>query len=139
MELSKKIGCKSYSRTSVVCLGVGLIGTLLPEVVWAEAQTFGSIAANITGSFASIVKLITGISYLAGVGFGAAGIMKFKQHKDNPTQIPLGQPVALLFISAALIWLPMLIQSAGVSIFGASGGTSAGAGGASGRDIFTSS
>ena len=33
-------------------------------------------------------------------------IFKFKQHKDNPTQVPVGTPVAMLAISAALVFLP---------------------------------
>ncbi len=53
---------------------------------------------------ANLAKLITASSYVAGFGFAAAGILKFKAHKDNPTQVPLGAPVALVFFGAALIF-----------------------------------
>jgi intracellular multiplication protein IcmD len=35
--------------------------------------------------------------------------MKFKQHKDNPTQTPIGTPIALVFIAAALLFLPSIL------------------------------
>jgi hypothetical protein len=59
--------------------------------------------------FLDVAQLITASSYLAGLGFSAASIMKFKQHKDNPTQIPVGTPAALLYVSAALLYLPTVM------------------------------
>ena len=47
--------------------------------------------------------------------------MKFKQHKDNPAQIPIGTPVALVFIAAALLFLPTILNIAGTTMFGGSG------------------
>jgi intracellular multiplication protein IcmD len=90
----------------------------------AGAQSLGGVASTITSSFASITKLITGGSYIAGIGFAVSAIMKFKQHKDNPTQIPIGTPIALLFIAAALLFLPSVLGVAGQTLFG--GGTVAG-------------
>ena len=52
--------------------------------------------------------------------------MKFKAHKDNPTQIPVGTPVALMFVAAALIFLPSMFEVAGGTLFGSAGGSSAG-------------
>ncbi|HEX2076916.1 MAG TPA: hypothetical protein VHG08_04380 [Longimicrobium sp.] len=73
-----------------------------------SSTSIGSMAENVTGSFASLANLITASSYLAGIGFSAASILKFKSHKDNPTQIPVGTPVALLATSAILTFLPSL-------------------------------
>ena len=55
---------------------------------------------------ANVAKLITAGSYIAGMGFGVGSIVKFKAHKDNPTQIPVGTPIALLFVAAALLFMP---------------------------------
>jgi intracellular multiplication protein IcmD len=88
----------------------------------------GSVASTLTGSFGKLAKLITAGAYMAGIGFAMASMLKFKAHKDNPTQIPIGTPIALLFIGAALIFLPNIFGIAGYTIFG---GTS-GAGGVSG-------
>lgn len=85
----------------------------------AGVTTFGAMATKITSSFAGIVKLITAGSYVAGIGFSLGAIMKFKQHKDNPTQIPIGTPISMVFIAAALLFFPIVLQLSGMSIFGA--------------------
>lgn len=82
------------------------------------AKDLGGIAEQITSSFEGIGKLILGIAFVAGLGFTMASIFKFKQHKDNPTQIPLGTPIALLAVGVALIFLPNIIAPAGQTIFG---------------------
>lgn len=87
----------------------------------SSEQSVGQMAGNITSSFTSLTKLITGGSYLAGLGFSIGAIMKFKQHKDNPTQIPIGTPVALVFIAAALLFLPSILGITGMTMFGTSG------------------
>jgi len=93
------------------------------------ADTIGTMASNIAGSFSSLTKLITAGSYLAGLGFSIGAIMKFKQHKDNPTQIPIGTPIALVFIAAALLFLPSILSMTGATMFGSSGASVAGPGG----------
>lgn len=92
----------------------------------AVDQDLGGIAQNITGSFENIGKLMIAISYVAGIAFAIASIFKFKQHKDNPTQIPLGTPLALLVIGIVLVFLPMLFGPAGQTIFGSGADTATG-------------
>jgi intracellular multiplication protein IcmD len=86
--------------------------------------TIGEVASSITDRFSNLSKLITAGSYLAGLAFSIGAVMKFKQHKDNPTQIPIGTPIALVFIAAALLFLPSILSVAGSTMFG--GGTTAG-------------
>ena len=80
--------------------------TLVTSLTYATGDplTVGGIAEKITGSFENIGKLIFSIAYVAGLGFGVAAIFKFKQHKDNPTQVPIGTPIALIAISSALVF-----------------------------------
>ncbi len=100
--------------------GLGLF--LCAGTVFADSSlTLGGMASSITGSFESLTKLITAASYLAGLAFAIGAIMKFKQHKDNPTQITIGTPVALVFIAAALLFLPSILDVAGATMFGGSG------------------
>jgi intracellular multiplication protein IcmD len=87
----------------------------------AAGTTLGTMASSITASFTAIGKLITAGSYIAGLAFSIGAIMKFKQHKDNPTQIPIGTPISLTFIAAALLFLPSILGVAGYTMFGASG------------------
>ena len=76
------------------------------------------IASSITGMVGTLATMMIAISYIAGIGFVIASLFKFKQHKDNPTQIPLGTPLALLIIGIVLVFLPMIFTPVGESIFG---------------------
>lgn len=118
-----------YWFISAVCLSLlALVSQDAAALGGANSLTLGGMASQITSSFTSLTKLITAGSYLAGLGFSIGAIMKFKQHKDNPTQIPIGTPIALVFISAALLFLPTILDIAGQTMFGSAGST-AGPGG----------
>jgi intracellular multiplication protein IcmD len=107
-------------------LGLACIGIMIfAGTAFAGSLNVGGMASSITSSFKSLTKLITAGSYLAGLGFSIAAIMKFKAHKDNPTQIPVGTPIALVFIAAALLFLPTILGVAGSTMFNG-GGTVAG-------------
>jgi hypothetical protein len=75
-----------------------------------------AVETNVS-SYWNIPSLINASPYFAGLGFSLAAILKFKQHKDNPTQIPIGTPIALIFIAALLLFLPTLLPAAGVTDF----------------------
>lgn len=81
----------------------------------------GSVATTVTGNLAAVARLITAASYVAGMAFAVGAIVKFKAHKDNPTQIPIGTPIALLFVGAALIFAPTVFKVSGATLFGGSG------------------
>ncbi len=89
----------------------------------AAAGSVGSMAASIATSFGALAKLVTAGAYLAGLAFSVGAIMKFKQHKDNPQSVPIGTPIALVFIAAALLFLPTILGITGATI---GGGTTAG-------------
>jgi intracellular multiplication protein IcmD len=95
----------------------------------AAGNTIGTMAKSITDTFYNIGKMITGGSYIAGLGFSIGAIMQFKQHKDNPTQITIGKPISLVFIAAALLFLPTILHFTAMTMFGTSGGTTATANG----------
>lgn len=123
----KSVVTISINKSAATCAAlIGLI--LLSNEASAAATTVGGMASQITDSFTNLAKLITGGSYLAGLGFSIGAIMKFKQHKDNPTQIPIGTPIALVFIAAALLFLPTILSVAGGTMFG-TGAEVAGPGG----------
>jgi hypothetical protein len=63
-------------------------------------------------------EAITGGSYVAGLAFAVGAVMKFKQHKDNPTQVPIGTPVTLVAIAAALLFLPSVLSVEGYTVVG---------------------
>ena len=83
-----------------------------------DGASLGTVAANITETMDDVSKLIVAGSYVAGVAFALMGMLKFKAHKDNPTQVPLSQPIVLLAIAAGLVFLPSLITTSGSTVFG---------------------
>jgi intracellular multiplication protein IcmD len=122
--LVQRLDTGILSKTAWILLGVMSVFVLCTHGAYA-ADNLGDIADNVITTFTSMAKLITAASYLAGLGFAIGAIMKFKQHKDNPTQIPIGTPIALLFIAAALLFLPSILEVSGSTIFGSEGGTTA--------------
>lgn len=111
---------KKYLKYTMLMAACSYLVLLTGDAMAASStsMTVGQMASTITGSFIQLTKLITAGSYLAGLGFAVGAIMKFKQHKDNPTQIPIGTPIALLFIAAALLFLPTILGIAGQTMFG---------------------
>lgn len=114
---------KAFLDTGVlisVALGLGLVSL---DALASTSLTLGGVASSITKSFTALGKLITATSYLAGLGFSIGAILKFKQHKDQPTQIPVGTPIGLVFIGAALLFLPSILGVAGETMFGSAAKT----------------
>lgn len=107
---------KKKAVVTTLIVGAGLLCSV--SALAAGDQTIGSLADNITGTFTSVGKLIIATSYLAGLGFSVSALFKFKQHKDNPQQIPIGTPITLLIIGAVMIFLPLIFGPAGQTIFG---------------------
>lgn len=113
---------KTDYKPWLIALAVLGLCALVGEAA-AGQTTLGTMASSMTGSFTKVAKLITAGSYLAGLGFSIGAIMKFKQHKDNPTQVPIGTPIALVFIAAALLFLPTILSVTGSTMFGKPGTT----------------
>lgn len=98
-----------------------VIGTIALAQQTQQATGVGQVASTVTSNIANIARLITAASYVAGMAFAVGAIVKFKAHKDNPTQIPIGTPIALLFVGAALIFIPTVFKVSGATLFGGSG------------------
>lgn len=113
---------RKFGSNKMLLRGLGTIAGLAVTgasfAAGAGSGGLGAVASNVTASFASLASLITASSYVAGMGFAVAAILKFKAHKDNPTQIPVGTPIALLFIGAALLFMPSIFQTTGQTLFG---------------------
>jgi intracellular multiplication protein IcmD len=100
-----------------VILGLlGVTSLVAVTVVFAGGSGIGGIAAKVTGNLGEIAKLITAGSYVAGMAFTVGAIVKFKAHKEAPTQIPIGTPIALLFVGAALLFVPSVMKSSGETL-----------------------
>ena len=77
----------------------------------AHANNFGSIANNITTSIADLPGLLTALSYMFGILLGVLGIMKIKDHVENPSQTPLKDGAIRLAAGGALFALPIIFEA----------------------------
>ncbi len=77
----------------------------------APGNNFGSIAENITNSIANLPGLISAISYLFGTLLAVLGIMKIKDHVENPTQTPLKEGAIRLAVGGALFSIPIVMEA----------------------------
>ena len=104
-------------------LGIlALTGLIAGTVAMAASGTnIGTVAANVTGTLSNVAKLITATSYVVGMAMAVAAVVKFKAYKDAPTQVPIGTPIAMLFVAAALIFIPTVFTVGGGTLFGSSG------------------
>ena len=120
----RKVLLLAGSSIGLVCLGSVALA--------AVTSGIGGVAHQVTTNFGNVAKLITAGSYIAGMGFGVGAIVKFKAHKDNTTQVPIGMPIALLFVAAALLFIPSVFKTSGGTLFGTSGTVA----GVSGTEVF---
>lgn len=88
------------------------------------ANDFSNIAQNITTSIASIPGLLTALAYMFGLLLGVLGVLKIKDHVENPTQTPLKDGAIRLAAGGALFALPILLEAMTETL---SNGTGAGA------------
>jgi intracellular multiplication protein IcmD len=101
---------------SLTCFATGSVA-----LAASSGVGIGATAAAVTSNLANVAKLITAASYVAGMAFAVGAIVKFKGHKDNPAQVPLGGPIVMLFVGAALIFIPSVYKVSGSTLFGGSG------------------
>lgn len=94
------------------------VGTLLLCSDVYATYTLGDLSKHLSPTFGDWGRLIVAIAFMSGLGFGIAAVYKFKQYKDNPTQIPIGTPFALLFVSIILVFFPAIIRPTAMTLFG---------------------
>lgn len=83
----------------------------------AAVEDMTTVVQRIEKNINSVGRLMVLISYVAGIGFAMAGVLQFKAHKDNPTQVPLSKPIVYICVAAFLLFLPQLMTTAGKTVF----------------------
>ena len=74
-------------------------------------QDFGDVATNMGTSLRNMPQLIAVISYIVGLLLGVLGILKIKDHVENPGNTPLKDGAIRLGAGGALLAIPMLYES----------------------------
>lgn len=101
---------KSYYAMGAA-LTLGMLSSTQAHAAAATGNNFGSIASNITTSIASLPGLLTALSYMFGILLGVLGIMKIKDHVENPSQTPLKDGAIRLAAGGALFALPIIYEA----------------------------
>lgn len=94
------------------------VGAMFGNIQSADATTtasgsnnFSSIASNINTSMAQFPALISGVAYLFGLLLAVLGVMKIKDHVENPSQTPLKDGAIRLLAGGALFALPIMLEA----------------------------
>ena len=61
--------------------------------------------------------LIQILSIVTGLGFLWPPCLSLKAHKDNPSQVPVGTPIAYMMVSIALMYASGVVKIIGTSFF----------------------
>ena len=110
---------KSLNKKSLVMtLGVIIMGVVVGEPAFAKG--IGDVLdATSTANFEKINNFITAGMYLAGVGFGAAGIFKLRDYmKDDQGRASLKLPVGLLIAASLALAMPSYLKTGVDTTFG---------------------
>ncbi len=87
-----------------------------------SGKSFNSIAASIINNINTLPGLISGISYLLAILFAVLGILKIKDHVENPQQTDLKDGAIRLAAGGALFALPIILQAM-LNLIGGEGGS----------------
>jgi intracellular multiplication protein IcmD len=101
-----KIGYKNIVR--ILTAVTSMLASI--KVFAQTASNIQEVAVSIQAGLTPLINLVVSACYFGGAGFCAAAIFKFKAHKDNPTQVPVGTPIMLLFVGVTLLFLPSIIN-----------------------------
>lgn len=91
----------------------------------AHANNFSTISANVVSSIAGLPGLLTAVSYMFGLILGVLGILKIKDHVENPGQTPLKDGAIRLLAGGALFALPIIFESMTATLDSAGNGAGA--------------
>lgn len=99
-------------------LGLALFGLLCAgeaqaaaTATGAEAGTLGAIINNLTNNAQlTLPGVFAGFSYLIGLILGYTGIVKVKDHVENPNQVQFLEPVKRFAAGGMFLTLPYMIE-----------------------------
>lgn len=111
LKLSKKMNRLGAYACASVLVGVASGAEQANAAAAGANKDFNAIAANIIGGISSIPGFITALAYIMGVLFAVLGILKIKDHVENPSQTQLKDGAIRLAVGGALFAIPILLQA----------------------------
>ena len=103
-------------------LGVSLLATTAFLAAGARAQVanIGDVAAGLQSQAGDVADLIGAAAFILGIALAIAGLLKFRQHSQNPNDpsARLSTAFTLIFVGAALVAIPTTLGVGVGSLFG---------------------
>jgi hypothetical protein len=111
---------KFLGRDTLAGILILLAAALATSPAMAQ-DVVSDIAINIVDSGSHLPALVSASAYLIGLALGVLGVMKIRDHVENPSNAPLRSGFARLFIGGALLALPTVYTAMIDSIDGGPG------------------
>lgn len=102
------LGMQNNIISKSITLSFSLLVATFFFVNPALAQNISDISENMVNSSAGLPGLISGAAYLLGLLFAVLGLLKLKDHVENPSQTPLRTPIIRFLIGGGMFALPMI-------------------------------
>lgn len=80
-----------------------LASLTLCAVLPSYAATIGDIARNLTGPVSDLTHFVQVICLLTGIALLFGAFIKFRIHRQNPVEVPIGTPIMLIIVALGLI------------------------------------
>ena len=83
---------------------------------------FNTISQNLVNGISNLPGLLSAMAYMFGVLLGVLGVMKIKDHVENPGNTPLKDGAIRLAAGGALFALPIIYDAMFNTVDGGAGG-----------------
>lgn len=96
------------------CYKIAILGVFLALALTGNAfagTEVDDLLRNVNTSISSMPALLTATSYLLALLFGVTGLLKLKDHVENPNQTQLRTPIIRFLIGGALLTLPIVYEA----------------------------
>lgn len=89
------------------------------SVFSAVGTNFDAILVNIDTFIDDLPALVSALGYLLGIVLATSGVLRIKEHVEEPERVTLKEPVIRLLTAGALFALPSVFEAMYITITGA--------------------
>lgn len=114
---------RSKMNRSMLVASAAFVAGLYSQDAHAGGNTFDQVWQSITDGVGGLPSLISVGAYIFGILFAVLGVLKIKEHVENPQQTPLKDGAIKLAAGGALFSLPFLTDIMSNLIDGNTAGT----------------
>jgi len=127
-KIKGHINMAMYSLVAFAAMAMIPTDAMAVPAQTTNTNNLGAVFTNLITVLAPAAQFITGAAYVAGVGFGIAALLGFKNHSEQPQQVPMKQPMIKAVVAVCLVYFGYFLQNSAGTIFGAGAATTGVAG-----------